>query len=143
MGGSLRIAVMRDPSGEWDPVRGDHHLDLDLEREEWEDLFFAVLGAPAWEAGLLENEGVFAYEERQKRNFETYLKSKGFEMLGRISDMYQDAEYEPSEVAELREECSRVEELTDNAEVLEGVRKLVFACNEAVKIGSGLILLSD
>jgi hypothetical protein len=133
---------MREPAGQWNPAGGDHHLDLDLEPWEWEALFFAVLGAPRWERGEA-NEDVFTWERRQKRNFEESLAAKGYEMLGRITDMYEDCEYLPHEVLKLREECFGLKRHINNSDAAEGLRKLVVACNEAEKIDSGLVLLSD
>jgi hypothetical protein len=57
--------------------------------------------------------------------------------------MYEDCEYLPHEVLKLCEECFGLQGHINNADAVEGLRKLVIACNEAGKIGSGLVLLSD
>lgn len=142
MGGSLRIASMRHPEGEWDPSRGDHHLTVEIEPWEWEELFFNVLGAQHWEA-LVEGEGIENYNKRQELRFAQNLSTKGYEMLGRISDIYQDVAYLPSEVNKLSEECLNIQKETDNAAALSALRKLVFACDDAQATGSGLRLISD
>jgi len=44
--GTLKLAVMRDPFGEWEPERGDHHTGLEIEEDEWCELFYKVLSVP-------------------------------------------------------------------------------------------------
>lgn len=142
MGGSLRIAVKRNPNGMWDPIQGDHHLNLDIEPDEWEGLFFQALSAPKWEERI-EGETAEEYFKRQEQLFKQNLSTKGYEMLGRIWDIYRDACFLPSEISKLYSECLKVRKKTKNVDALSALDKLVFACGEAKKVGSGLRLLSD
>lgn len=141
VGGSLRVAVMRNPVGDWDTKQGDRHLNIDIEPDEWEALFFDALDA-SW-ADRIEGEDGWAYLERQRKLFGQALSAKGYEMLGRIWEIYQDAAYLPSEVGKLREESLSVQKMTDDAAALEALRKILFACDEAQRIDSGIRMLSD
>lgn len=141
MAGSLRIAIMKNPSGSWNLSQGDHHLNLDIEPDEWEELFFHVLNAQ-WEERI-EGEDTVEYYKRQEQIFKQNLKTIGYEMLGRIWDIYRDAEYLPSEIGKLRAECTKLQRKTKNIAALSALNKLIFACNKAQKTGSGLRLLSD
>jgi hypothetical protein len=142
MSGVLDIAVMMNPFGEWDESKGDHHTDLGIKPKEWEELFFKVLQAPPHQK-YIDGEDIYEYDKRQERLFKKDLKDKGYEMLGRIWDIYQDAEYLPSEVNQLLEECLEAQKRTNNEYALSALEKLISACREALKIGSGLCLLSD
>jgi len=58
-------------------------------------------------------------------------------------DMYVDAIYKPEEISHLREECLKVQSVTDNVEALSGVMKLVRCCDEAAADSYGLSLYCD
>lgn len=63
MGGTLDIAIKKNPKSEWSEGDGDHHTDLAIEPLEWEKLFFDTLSAPKWET-YLEGEDIVEYYER-------------------------------------------------------------------------------
>jgi hypothetical protein len=144
VGGRLDIVIMMNPSGEWDEKQGDHPTNFTIGASEWEALFFDLdaLGLPGWETQV-DGEDSCQYHERQKILFQQNAKNKGYEMLGRIWDTYQDAEYLPSEVSQLLEECTRLKQGTSNSKALSALENLISACHEALKISSGLRLLSD
>jgi hypothetical protein len=144
VGGRLDIVIMMNPFGEWDEKQGDHPTDFTIGASEWWALFFDLdaLGLPEWEESV-DGEDTGAYYERQKILFQQNAKNKGYEMLGRIWDTYQDAEYLPSEVNQLLEECTRLKQSTNNSQALSALANLISACYEALKISSGLRLLSD
>lgn len=142
MGGTLDIAVKKNPFGEWDESKGDHHTDLGIEPDEWEQLFFNVLQAPQ-DVIYFDGEDMSEYYKRRERLFQENLKNKGYEMLGRIWYIYRDASYLPSEINKLLEECLEVQKKTNNVPALSALKKLIIGCNKALEIGSGLRLLSD
>lgn len=140
--GTLKIAVMMNPFGEWETNKGDHHTDLEIDPEEWEELFFNVLDAPrAWKH--IDGQLVCESFERQERLFKEDLRDKGYEMLRRIWHIYRDAEYLPSEVNQLLAECLEVQQKTQNVHALSALEKLILASREALELKSGLCLLSD
>ena len=142
MGGNLDIAVMMNPGGEWNDSDGDHATHLAIEPKEWEELFFNALKVPEWE-NRIEGEDMGAYYDRQKKLFQENLRNKGYEMLGRIWDMYDDAIYWPSEINQLLRECLEVQKITQNTFALSAIEKLISACHQALLIKSGLCLSSD
>jgi hypothetical protein len=138
--GTLQLAVIMNPFGEWDPNKGDHHTDLEIEEDEWCELFYKVLGVPErWK----EVDGQLEPVEFSEAQFKEILTGKGYPMLGRIWFMYRDANYLPSEVSKLLEECLKIQKKTENVSALSALGKLIAACYEAIKINSGLCLLSD
>lgn len=139
--GALDILVMKNP-GEWYEGNGDFNTGLQIEPQEWEELFFNVLHAPQNETKLV-GENFSKYFTRSKKIFQENLQEQGYEMLGRIWDIYQDAEYCPKEINQLYEECLEIQQRTQNKYALSALKKLIFGCQEALKIKSGLFLSSD
>ena len=147
--GSLHIAVMVNPFDEdsWDTSKGDHHTDLEIVGQEWEELIFKVLQAPEFQE-YTEGEDVDAYYECQENLLREDLTGQGYPMLGRlwcsfIWFNYRDISYAPSDVHQLLAECLKLQKKTENAYALSALGKLIAACVEAIKINSGLCLLTD
>ena len=113
-----------------------------IEFNEWHDLFQNVLQAPI-EIEQLDGEDSSDFLDRRERLFQADLTSKGYEMLGRIWYIFRDAFYAPSEVRKLLEECLEVQHKTENKNALSALEKLIFACNEALKVKSGIFLSCD
>lgn len=138
--GTLKIAVMMNPYGEWDTSKGDRHTDLEIDEDEWCELFYKVLGVPErWK----EVDGQLEPVEFSEEQFKENLTDKGYPMLGRIWFMYRDANYSPSEVHQLLAECLKLQKKTENMYALSALGKLIAACDEALEINSGLCLISD
>ena len=64
-------------------------------------------------------------------------------MLSRINDMYRDYVFSPDEIQKLREECLKLKSTSQNAAADLALRKFIFACDEALKDNSFLVLSSD
>jgi hypothetical protein len=64
-------------------------------------------------------------------------------MLRRLKEEYEGADFSPSEVSMLREECLKARLGTDDPRALAALEKLIQASDEALKEGSGLIFYSD
>jgi hypothetical protein len=118
---------------------GDRVLNIDFHGGNWKALFFDALGCPIveWHKG----DSYEQFYERARRIFGQALPE--YPMLSRICDMYEDALYKSEEVGLLLNECMKIQSLTTNTEALEGLQKLILACNEAAKEGKGLGLISD
>jgi len=54
-------------------------------------------------------------------------------MLGRINYIFEDYVFTPEEVEKLREECLKLTSDTSNLEADLALRKLIYACDEALK----------
>lgn len=136
---SLHIGVKKEPRGRWDEKKGDRHLHLFITDREWEQLFHDVLLVPINEPYIHSDE----QDEHFKMLFQENLKDKGYEMLGRIWDVYDDVFYFPSDINKLLEECLEVQQKTENIVVIAILEKIIFACQEALKVKSGLSLRAD
>lgn len=141
--GSLDISIMRNPLGKWNEDRGDRFTGLQIKPDEWADLFLSVLHVPESIMFRSQSETFEERAYRYEKSFRTHVTGKGYEMLSRISDIYQDSKFLPSEVNQLKDECVALQELTHNSKACSALRKLILGCEEAVKNGSGLVLLSD
>jgi hypothetical protein len=135
--GMLHIFVVRDAK-RW---REDgRFLEIGFGPYDWESLFLDVLNCPAIESRA-EGESYVEHLERYRKKFQHAIPN--YPMLGRIWDIYEDVSYTPGEVKQLHEECLRVKTYTSHPDALRALRKLIFACDEALKVGQGLFLASD
>ena len=95
------------------------------------------------EIEYLEGESDEDFLSRRERLFQEDLIGKGYEMLGRIWYIFRDAFYAPSEVRKLLEECLDVQLKAESNEALSALEKLIYACNEALRVNSGVLLICD
>lgn len=107
---------------------------------EWGALFFDVLHCPEPETPI-EGENINTRYERRRIKFQQAIPE--YPMLGRIWDIYHDASYKSEEVEQLRAECLKIQASTNELRALRGLRELILACDEALKVKRGVILLSD
>ncbi len=138
---ALDIAIVKNPFDEHSDEE-NFNSGLWIEIDEWGKLFEIVLQAPV-EIKRLELENRADFLNRREKLFQEDLASKGYKMLGRIWYYFQDVFYEYSEVNILLEECLNVQQNTLNKSALSFLDKLIFACNEALRVKSGIMLVSD
>lgn len=145
MAGGFAVCVMRDPSFEAISrgLRdGDRYLDLRLEGDEWAALFVDVLKCPdADDFPSLPGESNEEWRKRYSLKFQQAIPS--YPILARIHDLFIYVIYTPDEVNELRSESLRLQSMTSNELAVAMLKKLVQACDEASKAGSGLVLVPD
>lgn len=139
--GSLHMCLVRDPKN-WRGVEqtDGFYMELDFHGSDWDALFIDVLGFPGWDE-YVEGDDVFELHERNRKKFERTIPE--YPMLARIFDMYEDYQFAPDEVLELREECERVKLTTSNPGARKALRKLILASNEATKRGFHLVFSCD
>lgn len=82
-----------------------------------------------------------AWQQRYTLKFQQFIPD--YPMLGRIWDTYIDVGYQGDEVKSVREECLKVRAKTSNFTALEGLAKLIKACDEGLEMGLGLYLACD
>lgn len=147
--GSLRLAVMMNPFDEdsWDTNKGDHHTNLEIEGQEWEELIFKVLQAPEFEK-YVKGEDSDVYYERQEKLLNEDLTGKGYPMLGRLWCSFiwwnnRNISYSSLDVHQLLAECLKLQKKTGNIYALSALGKLIAACYEALEINGGLSLTTD
>lgn len=84
------------------------------------------------------------YEKADEKNRKVFQEfALLYPILGRINDMYQDYVFSPDEIQKLREECLKLKSTNQNAAADLALRKFIFACDEALKDNSFLVLSSD
>lgn len=140
--GSLSIHLMRDSSYEASSKEVSdegRYLGTWLDGDEWEALFVEVLACPNINTIVrFPSESTTDWEDRYTLKFRQAIPD--YPMLGRISDLFMYVSYMPEEIEQLRSECARVRSSTSNKKALNGLVKLLGACDEASKVGAGLVL---
>jgi hypothetical protein len=106
-----------------------------LTYREWFEVFFVVLRvAPEKTAGL-ENCGRDAHISGFKEEIADYP------MLSRICGITWDAVFESDEIQELEDECKRVLENNSNLLASQGLKKILFGCQEAKRLNLSLFMM--
>jgi hypothetical protein len=134
--GSLSICVAPDPN-DWNDTQSkdSQWLNLTFSGSEWDAIFHETLGVP---------RNVEGKERRLELIFQRFNQAiPDYPMLGRIYDLYIDISYKREEIKILREECLKVQNIAINPQAMEGISKLIFACDEALKLNSGLFFASN
>jgi hypothetical protein len=111
--------------------------------DEWEDLFYRIMGVPKEFETPVENETYTQRDERVKKLFSSAVAQKGYPTLGRIVDIYADATFSREDIDPLISECSRALIIAECSPAANGLNKLLIASREAIKNQVGLILLCD
>jgi hypothetical protein len=120
---------------------GDVDLNIDFTGPDWKALFYDLLNCPKVEP-YVQGEDIYEYDERNRAAFRQSIPE--YPMLGRIWNMYEDVGYTAEQVRQLRDECLKLQATaTANPHAIEALGKLILACNEAIKMGRGLFLVSD
>jgi hypothetical protein len=139
--GTLDAAIQHDPGmyGEnWDESKGDRWLKVCINDEDLHyirlDIYHFAIGKPA------ELEGDFI---KPRTDDEVQKITAEFPLLNRIEWMYADALYNAVEVNQLREEGIKLKSFTTNQSADLGLRKLIYCCDEALKVGLSLGLWCD
>ncbi len=88
-----------------------------------------------------ESENYQKIEEENRRTFQKVALE--YPMLSRIDDMYEDYVFTPEEVKKLREECLKVKSIASNPSADLALRKLIYACDEALKDNFHLMFSGD
>jgi hypothetical protein len=137
--GRQELVLRLHPSGAWNKST-DRALAIFFDGAEWSALFRDALHAKDRDP-FVHGEAIDKWRERQRVRFQESIPD--YPMLGRIWDTYIDVSYQPEEISHLRDECLRVKASTSNPVALRGLDKVIAACDEALKGGLGLSLLSE
>ena len=139
--GSLHLYFVRNPENWHGEDRKDtFYIELDFHFSDWEVLFIDVLHFPGWDK-YVEGDDVNELHERNRKKFEQTIPD--YPKLARIFDMYEDYQFTPEELPQLREECLSVKSKTSSLQAIKALRKLIYACNEASKQGFHLLFICD
>ena len=141
--GSLSLFVIRDPKSFFEGMTApDHYLNLDLMGDDWGALFYQVLNCPkATIEPFSLGEDPEQWRERYRLKFQQAVPN--YPLLSRIWDLYNYASYSPEEIGQLREECLKIQTNTSNEKARAALANIIEACDEALKLGSGLLFVPD
>lgn len=139
--GALDICLMKSPNGMWDN-HFDRYIGLQIDSDEWIELFYVVLEVPKQEQ-YLEGEPFHQFDARQDAVFRSYLVKRGFPLLARITDIYKDSFFRRDEIDDFRQECLTVRERSKSQLANNALEKLIQACDLACEHNSGLTLIGD
>ena len=137
--GLQQLIIKHQPAGDWDDST-DRRLPLFLEGPEWTAIFRHTLKAGERDS-VLPDEDIDSWSERQRERFKASLPA--YPMLGRVWDTYIDVKYEPDEINALRDECNKIKATTSNPLAVSGLDKIISACDQAIEIGGGILLLAE
>ena len=124
----------------WDESKGDRWLDVCLNDKDLEAISLAIY-CVATGKSYNGDDNIL-----KLRNFDRQLFVRiapEFPMLDRINHIYTDAYYTAEEVKSLRDECLKLKSATQDSAADLGFRKLIYGCDEAIKVGFCLGLWSD
>ena len=139
--GSLHIYLADSSYTFGYPATGEaYYIKLDFHFSDWEALFSVALGCPEYDQHV-EGEDSNECQERNRRRFQQSLPEQ--QMLSRIFDMYEDYLFSTEEVAQLREECSKLMGVVVHPPAVKALRKLIFACNKASQENRQLLFICD
>lgn len=136
----LSIAITNSPFRKPSDQK-NFDIDQEISIDEWDELFLNFLKVP--DITPRNNESRKDFLDRRERTFQEILTSKGYEMLGRICHFSRDAFFAPTEMGKLLEECVDAQQKTQNEYALTALEKLIFACNEALRVKNGIWLVAD
>jgi len=138
--GVLDLSIAIDPKN-WGQNPNDHHLKICITYDDLDSIHdvFApgIIKSENYERGVNYEKVV---EENRNILQKFVLK---YPMLGRIEDMYEDYVFTPDEVGKLREECLQLKTAKPNSTADLALRKLIYACDEALKENSYLMFSGD
>jgi hypothetical protein len=111
-----------------------------LEGKEWLAVFVNILHCPIEvDEPYAPGDSLDELDERIRLKFQRAIPE--YPMLGRIWDTYIDIMYQQEEISELRDECLKVVALaSSNPVALQGLGKLIAACDEALGRGDSIML---
>lgn len=137
--GRQDFVLKLDPKAPFDSNH-DRRLEIFLAGPEWSAIFYTVLGCTGGEP-FVAGDDINEWTEKHRREFQRAIPH--YPMLGRIWDTYINVSYQAEEITALKNECLKVKASTSNAIALQGLDKLIYTCDEALKSGLGLYLAAD
>jgi len=137
--GVLDLSLAKDPNNyNTDADRGLEICITDSDLTAVQD--FVILGRIKYE-NLKSNEEFQKAAEHNRKIFQNFASE--YPMLGRIDDIYQDYVFDFEEIQKLLDECLKLQSQKPNAAADLALRKLIYACDEALKENSYLVFSGD
>jgi len=138
--GVLDLSLAKDPKT-WGQNFNDRHLKACINDADLESIYDIIAPNRMKYTDYKQSEDYQKFVENNKKILEQAAIE--YPMLGRINDMYEDYIFNPEEVKKLREECLTLKSFDLNLSADLALRKLIYACDEAVKDNLYLMFSSD
>jgi hypothetical protein len=137
--GSLSPRTFHDSANFSEDTQNDEgfYVGYDIHPENLEALFFEGLKLPRWES--IKAESVAQQEALYRESLQK--TTLDYPLISRVTDTDQKISYTPEEVVQLREECKRVLDATNDTKAVKALQKFYIACNKAVEQQMGLLLI--
>ena len=139
--GSLSPYIARDTANFSKDAPNDEgfYVGYDIHPENIEALYFEGLKLSRWES--IEAESVEQKKALYEKSFDK--STSDYPLISRVSDTDQKVTYTPEEVLQLREECQRVLDTTNDTKAVRALQKFHIACNKAADHQMGLLLIPN
>lgn len=137
--GTLTLSLAKDPNNY--NKNTDRGLKICINDEDLTAIQDTVVSGRIDYRNLQSNEEYQKADEHNRKVFQKFASL--YPTLGKIDDMYQDYVFAPEEIRNLREECLKLQTTKPNAAADLALRKLIYACDEALKDNFYLKFSSD
>lgn len=141
--GVLDVSISREiveNNDSWDASKGDRWLDVCLNDHDLETISLVIFRVATGKA-YNGSDNILKLRNFDRQLFATIAPE--FPMLDRINYIYADAYFTAEEVKSLREECLKLKLITKDFVADLVFRKLLYSCDEAIKVGFCLGLWCD
>lgn len=115
------------------------YVGYDVHPQDIEALYFEGLQLPRWESIKAENTA--QQTEIYQASFQKVTSD--YPLISRVSDTDVKVAFSLDEVLQLRKECERVLNNTDDAKAVRASQKFYIACNKAADQQLGLLLIPN
>ncbi len=119
----------------------DHPLTLGLSQKEWFAVYFDVLKIDQGGYRKWADQNPLQAQDSIVGEFSEEIAE--YPMLSRVRGYLYDAVFEVDEVEQLRQECLRVRDLTDNEVALRALDKLLSICDSAKREALNIYFLAN
>ena len=136
---SLSPRAVPDSANFSSDILGDEEvgIDFDIQLENIEALYYEGLKVPRWENIKADNA-----TEKKALYEESFQKcTADYPLISRVSDTDRKVTYTPEEVLQLRQECERVLNNTNDPKAVKALHKFLIICNKVAGRRMGLLLL--
>jgi hypothetical protein len=138
--GTLDLSICKD-AHDWKNSFG-RNLNISVDSSDFYALQTDILRNGNYQIDVCLNEiDIFKIEEQNRGRFQQHFPN--FEILGRFYDDYEDYVFSPNEVEHLLTECLEATSLVLDKKAKLFLRKMVYACNQALEEQNCLVFICD
>lgn len=127
--GTLTVSLSKNPENY--EAETDRGLKVCINYEDLDAIHDVVIPNRTKYEEYKESENYKKIEEENRKLFQKFALK--YPMISRIDDMYKDYVFTPQEIVKLREECLTIKSIAVHPSADLALRKLIYACEEALK----------